>query len=221
MPIQLPPFVYLTGNVSAPKWSRNIARDQPLGMLLSPEGWRYPHCRHYVLDNDVYPHSFLGSRFDEGWWEREGEKKWLKMLDKVPTDHPPMWVLLPDVVADWHQTIDRAWRYRIEVESRGFKCALALQDGCNWKEANDFGADAFFVAGTTYWKWVNAPQIVAMFKNKVALHLGRVNGERPIRLARKLGFDSADGSGLARFFNDQLPRVLRGFEESPQLELWD
>ncbi|MBW3636337.1 MAG: hypothetical protein KY445_07720 [Armatimonadetes bacterium] len=185
-------------------------------MLLSPEGWRSPWCAHYACDNDVFAHSPIGTRPDLHWWEREGELAWLKMLDKIPTHHPPLWVLLPDVVGDWEATLERSYRYRCEVEARGFKTALALQDGDNVKSVLDFAPDAVFVGGTTAWKWKVAPLVPKTFRPfGIWTHLGRCNGERPIRLARRYDFDSADGTGLCRFFDAQLPIVLRGLHANP------
>ena len=208
-------MIYLAGNISGTA-GRSALENPNIGQLLSPLGWRRPQCEIYACDNDVFAH-----REDPEWWRREGETRWLKMLDKMADLPPPLWLILPDIVGNWAETIERAHRYRHEVESRGLRVALALQDGCNWKEVNDFAPFCVFVGGSTRWKWENVPRVVAMFQNRVWVHVGRVNGEKRIRYVRKLGVDSADGTGLCRFFDEQLPKVLRGLNcDSPQLEMF-
>jgi hypothetical protein len=201
-------MIYLTSNISGATRRAAYAQNSALGLLLSPLGWRRPWCDFWACDNDVFA----------GRWNEAG---WLKMLDKAAKHHPPLFCILPDVVGDWATTLDRAYQYRQEVESRGLRVALALQDGCNWKEVKDFAPFAVFVGGSTRWKWENTPRVIAMFQNKSWVHVGRVNGENRIRYVRKLGADSADGTGLCRFFDAVLPKVLRGLNhESPQQELF-
>jgi hypothetical protein len=210
-------LIYLTSNLSGVTRRAAYAQNPALGLLLSPSGWRRPWCELWACDNDVFSH-----RTDAGWWRREGETRWLKMLDKLTQLPPPLWCILPDVVGNWDETIERAHFYRSEVEGRGLRVALALQDGCIWKEAFDFAPFCVFVGGSTEWKWANVARVISIFQNKSWVHVGRVNGERRIRQVRKMGADSADGTGLCRFFDAQLPQVLRGLNhESPQLEMFE
>jgi hypothetical protein len=208
-------MIYLTGSMSAPKWAQTLNPHPEIGMLLSPLAWRFPHSAHYALDNDVFAHSFIGSRPTPDFWEKRGETAWLKMLDKIPQSKPPMWILLPDVVADWEATIERAWKYRNEVVSRGFRIAIALQNGADDKSVFDFSPDAIFVGGTTEWKWANAGRIARVYgRTGIWTHLARCNGRKRILYSRMLGYDSADGTGLCRFTNSTLPKVLRGLRDN-------
>jgi len=201
-------MLYLTSNISGATRRAAYAQNPALGLLLSPLGWRSPWCETWACDNDVFAGKFDLTR-------------WLKMLDKAALYPPPLFCILPDVVGNWEQTLERAHRYRHEVESRGLRVALALQDGCNWKEVSDFSPFAVFVGGSTQWKWANTPRIIRLFGSHSWVHVGRVNGESRIRYVRKLGADSADGTGLCRFFDAVLPKVLRGLNtESAQQELF-
>lgn len=201
-------MIYLTSNIGGTTRRAAYEQNPKLGLLLSPLGWRAPWCPLWACDNDVFA----------GKWN---EASWLKMLDKAAKFHPPLFCILPDVVGDWNTTLERGCQYRPEVESRNLRVAIALQDGCNWKEVADFAPFAVFVGGTTRWKWENVPRIVSMFQNKAWVHVGRVNGENRTRYCRKLGVDSCDGTGLARHFDCQLPRILRGLNTEPaQMEMF-
>lgn len=195
-------------NISGATRRAAFALYPELGMLVSPRDFRQPWCPHWACDNDMFNHSDT-----PGWWEATGETAWRKMLAKVASaNHPtaPLFCGLPDVVADWPRTIERAYIYRHEIEQYGFKTALILQDGCVWKDVNDFSPDAVFVGGSTFWKWHNCRNIINLFKGRYWVHIGRVNGEHRIRTVRQWGADSADGTGLSRHFDNVLPKVVAG-----------
>jgi hypothetical protein len=165
----------------------------------------------------------FGNRHDPDWWERKGERAWLKMLDKVTeqaTD--PMWVLLPDVVADWNRTIERAWKYLPEVMERDLRFAVALQDGCDFKEALALRPFAVFVGGTTRWKWLNAEPACRYFQPRgVKVHVGRVSGPNRILECLRIGVDSCDGTGWCRHSEKMLPGLWWALDggEAPQQRL--
>lgn len=201
-------MIYMATNICGAPSRAAFAKYPDLGMLVSPRDFRQPWCPNYACDNDCYRHSNT-----PGWWESGGEAKWLKMLERVAAanhEAAPLFCALPDVVADWERTIERAYHYRATVERYDFKTAICLQDGCEWKDVNDFAPDAVFVGGTREWKWHNCRQIIHMFKGRYWVHVGKVNGWRAIRMVRQWGADSADGTGLARHFDEVLPQVLRG-----------
>lgn len=199
-------MIYMATNISGTTRREAFAIYPDLGMLCSPAYFRLPWCQHWAVDNDMFNHS------DEpDWWQQQGETLWLKMLDKLtagPLPSSPLFCALPDVVANWDLTLERSYRYRAEIESRGWKTALVLQDGCNAKDIDDFAPDAVFVGGSTDWKWNNVPRIIKAFKGRYWVHVGRVNGVRNIRYVKELGADSADGTGLAQFFDSTLPKVI-------------
>lgn len=198
-------MIVLTGNVSRPKGSTYFDSRDDMGMMLSPSGWRYPHCRLYACDNDVYGAWKRGE--GPGWWKRDGEAAWLRMLDKIPQEHKPLFVILPDAVGDWPTTIERAWFYLPELRDRGLSVALALQDGAVLEAAAMLYPHWFFVGGTTAWKWANAERIVkwghASFGIKT--HVGRAGGVNRVRECLRIGADSCDGSQWLTFSRAVMP----------------
>lgn len=222
-------MIVLTGNCSRPKAERLYEGRADLGMLLSPTSWRNPHTP-YACDNDVFGawHRHLTGQTDENprrWWRREGETKWLKMLDKIPTGRPPMFVLLPDMVGDWEDTIGKAWYYLPELRDRGLSVALALQDGPIHQvlaAAEMLFPHWYFIGGSKAWKWQNAEEITrrarGCFNRKV--HIGRAGGTPQVAEAMRLGVDSCDGSMWAAFSNVMMPRLKNTLDNKiPQLRM--
>jgi hypothetical protein len=195
------------------------------GNLLSPLGWRTPLTQTWACDNDVFSswdksHDLRLSAEKRSYWADfwkpcgHGEDKWFRMLDKIPRDNPPMWVLLPDVIADWPATLARARQYRMELAMRGLRVAVALQDGCRYEEALRLLPDAVFVGGTKRWKWSHLEAICAYFQPRgTPVHVGRVSGVKGIAECLRLGVDSCDGTGWVRAPDQELPRLLRALDQ--------
>ena len=142
------------------------------------------------------------------------KRSWLKMLDKIPDDHPPIFSLLPDVVGDWPVTLERAHRYLPELRDRGIVAAVALQDGCGFEEALIPCVDWVFVGGSTAWKLANIRGACAFFQPLgIRVHVGRVNGRTRILHCRAAGADSCDGTGWGRFSNAELPKLFRAQDQ--------
>lgn len=208
--------IVLTANSSGPKYEAQLGGRKNIGQLLSPEGWRRPSRRYWACDNDVFSH-----RSDPSWWEREGERNWLKMLDKVAHQQSdPMFVLLPDVVGDWRRTLSRAHIYLPEVYERDLRYAIALQDGCDFREALSLRPHTVFVGGTRLWKWLNAEAICRYFQPRgVKVHIGRASGPNRIRECLRLGVDSCDGTGWSRFSEGMLPGLWRELDRIPSCQM--
>lgn len=157
-----------------------LARNFPgsIGMMNSPRSWKNPvKYIPYAIDNG----GFLG--FDEA--------EFLKLLARLKNFVAPLWVAVPDVVADaeatnrlWHE-----WKNRIS-----YKLAFVVQDG---HEPQDVPQKAYavFIGGSTKWKLSSAHK----FKGTCQwLHIGRVNTSRRLQWAKELGADSVDGTGWFR-----------------------
>jgi hypothetical protein len=210
---------------SGEAWRDLVARRGDLGLLLSPLGWRQPYCRDWATDNDVFAAWEKGTDSRRTLKEREyweaywlpggiGEQRWLGMLDKFPQDNPPAWVLLPDVVGDWPKTVESVLRYRPEINARGLRAAVALQDGCCFDEALSLQPSTVFVGGSVQWKWRNVAAICAYFQpHGVRVHVGRVSGPLRVRNCLNAGVDSCDGSGFVRFSRKMLPCLFRELDQ--------
>jgi hypothetical protein len=188
-------MIILSGNGGGAEYREHVAKSDNMGILLSPShslAW----CPIYACDNSMFAH-----RKDPGWWERQGEAPWLRMLDRVMEYRPrPMFVALPDVVYDWPRTLERAYRYRTEVTGREMTPALVLQDGATEREAILFDASVLFVGGSRHWKWEQLP-IIRQWSYPAWLHVGRANGHRQLRYCEEIGVDSLDGTSFNRFWN--------------------
>lgn len=110
-----------------------------------------------------------------------------------------LFVTVPDIVGSARRTLEvfERWKDRLA----GWKLALACQDGQEhlpipWDEI-----DAVFIGGSTNWKCSDhAKQIVQAAKVLGKwTHIGRVNDPGRWEHFEKLGADSADGTGIARY----------------------
>ena len=180
----------------------------PHGMafLMSPEWWRVsPDYMPYALDNDRF-----------SCWRKK--KPWnpdlfISMLNKATIlPNKPLWVVVPDVVADSIATLEWWNDWSCTVESYGFKTAFACQDG---HQPEDVPKSAFctFIGGTETWKANNAHR----FKIRKWFHVARINGRGMLDWAEGIGADSIDGTGWAkgpRQFN-QLKEFIEGSKQLP------
>lgn len=158
-----------------------------IGHLYSPGGQRGPWPEiPYALDNGAY------AAWEHGleWSESE----WRFLLNWAALSGiPPIWVLVPDVVADRAGTLARWSEYAPVVAARGWRAAFAVQDGMTFEDVPDStcvvflgGSDAFKEAAIAPW--------CAAFPGRV--HVGRVNGwDRLVRCWRA-GAVSVDGTRL-------------------------
>lgn len=113
---------YMVGKMGRPQFEQCSTSIDAIGMILAPNAWQMPFSV-YALDNGVY-----GAWCKGRMWDQEMHEDWLKMLDKIPADHPPVWVLLPDAVADWPRTMELARLYLPIVRQRGG--GIPLQSHC-------------------------------------------------------------------------------------------
>lgn len=195
---------YLIGNDSRVTIAYLKKHISDLGMLLCPKpGLTFPDIP-FACDNGVYSAWTKGKCWDNGM-----DTAYRTMLSKLPIDRKPLWVLLPDAVANWKRTLELGRLYypllrQIEVPVR-----LALQDGCDFEETLELEPDWVFVAGSTQWKESNIHAATEFFKPKgIYVHVGRVNTGRRLILCQSAGVDSVDGTTLNKF-RDKTIGVIR------------
>lgn len=141
------------------------------------------------MDNDAFRTWKGGRPFDDVVFFKALERAWSEITT-------PMWVLVPDVVADRDGTLRNFDRYSGKIRAMGFRIAFAVQDGMTLGDVPD--VDAVFVGGTTEWKWRTA----AMWCQQYPTHIGRVNSLRLLCEAERIGAKSTDGSGWFRDKSD-------------------
>lgn len=184
-----------------------------MGWLLSPGAWREPHdWLPYAFDNGAYPA-----------WEKKlewNERDFYAHCDRIKgRTHKPLWIAVPDVVADREGTL-RSW-FAHSPRVAKYKCPLAfvVQDGMTPDDIPP-NASVVFVGGTTDWKWRNLRDWTSNFPR---VHVGRVNTERMLWMAHEAGAESCDGTGWFRGDKKQLNGLLKYMDEStngvPQLNL--
>jgi hypothetical protein len=110
-----------------------------------------------------------------------------------------LFVAAPDVVGSARRTLEvfERWKGRLA----GWKIAVVCQDGQEDLPMPWDDISAIFIGGSTVWKC--SPHVEHLIRAAKALdkwvHVGRVNN--PIRWSHfeRLGADSCDGTGIARY----------------------
>jgi len=161
-----------------------------VGQLLTP-------LTRYRLRDAAMPWAI-----DNGAFSGFDQAAFMGLLEREAHHHAScLFVVLPDVVGSARRTLEvfEIWRRREKL--RGWKRALACQDGQEhlpipWDEIA-----AVFIGGSTNWKCgdhathiIRAAQALGKW-----VHVGRVNGAERWQHFEKLGVDSIDGTGLARY----------------------
>lgn len=110
-----------------------------------------------------------------------------------------LFVTVPDVVASARRTLEVFERWVKPLQ--GWKLALACQDGQEHLPMPWDDIAAIFIGGSTKWKVSeHAAHIVRAAKLLGKhVHVGRVNDPDRWRHFEKLGADTADGTGIARY----------------------
>jgi hypothetical protein len=105
------------------------------------------------------------------------------------------------------------WLARIRV--LGISVAFAAQDGSEHGLIPWGSFDVLFLAGSTVWKTGPAAHRLAVKARErgLAVHMGRVNSRRRLRLAQAFGCSSCDGTYLAFGPGTNLPRLLAWMNE--------
>jgi len=165
--------------------------DGQVGQLLTPltrYRLRNPNLP-WAIDNGAFasfdPDAFLALLKREQEQDRDG----------------CLFVTIPDIVGSARRTLEVFNHWKPKLDGWGWPIALACQDGQEhlpipWDEIK-----AVFIGGSTAWKCSeHAAHIIKAAKalGKWA-HVGRVNHPERFAYFEKLGADSIDGTGLARY----------------------
>lgn len=159
-----------------------------LGHLYGLDGFRGPFpWLPYALDNGAFPAFTKGKAWDSGGF--------LRLLDRAAAaQQAPLWVAVPDVVADRRATLS-AWElWAPRVRGYGWPLAFVVQDGMKPADV-PADADVVFVGGTTTWKRRTVPMWCREFTR---VHVGRINTERWLWYCDHHGAESCDGTGWMR-----------------------
>lgn len=184
-----------------------IGQGHPLGWLFGPQSAAKKKLRpwiKYACDNDAFT----------AWVAKTpwNESAFFDMLENL-TDEPtkPLWVLVPDVVADKRATLTSWYRYAPRVAEYGWPLAFAVQDGMTPSDVPE-NADVVFIGGTTEWKWRNLQTFCNAFPR---VHCGRVNTTDRLWRCADLGCESVDGTkwfrrGVESHYMTELEQFFKG-----------
>lgn len=177
-----------------------------VGVLLGPSYLnRVPIDKWmpFALDNDA----FTAWRDKKPWSVDE----YYRMIERVRlTRQKPLWVAVPDVVADRDKTIAQWAIFAPEIKLLGWPTAFCVQDGMTPKDVPP-NADVVFVGGTDGWKFPNLPMWTDNFPR---VHCARVNAPEMIEACERCGCESVDGTGWFRdpSRDDKVPALERFIE---------
>jgi hypothetical protein len=139
---------------------------------------------------------------DNGFFAQAKIDAYLALLEREKHHQENcLFVTLPDVVGCARRTLEvfEIWRKRPELQ--GWKLALVCQDGQEHLPIPWDDIAAVFIGGSTGWKCgdhaahiIKAAKALGMWA-----HVGRVNGPERWDHFEKLGADSVDGTGIARY----------------------
>jgi hypothetical protein len=177
-----------------------------LGHLYGPGSQRGPYrWLPYAGDNNRFP---CWQKKIE--WNESAYRNFLEWCYRAALGgQPPLWLLVPDVVADRDGTL-REWdKWSSVIENYGFPLAFAVQDGMSVTDVPD-AASVIFVGGSTEWKWRTARLWCESFPR---VHIGRVNGYKDLLKSQCYGAESVDGTGWTRGDSRQLAGLERWLEE--------
>jgi hypothetical protein len=108
------------------------------------------------------------------------------------------WVSVPDKVADAHQTnkLFSHW----EPKLKGWPLAYVAQDHLVLSDVPWDSIVCVFIGGSTWFKMNRAEEIISSAKDKGKwVHMGRVNTVTRFLYCERIGCNSIDGSGIARY----------------------
>lgn len=145
-------------------------------------------------------HPELQFAIDNGSFAHFEEKSFLSLLEREEHHKANcLFVTAPDVVGSARRTLEvfAHWKGRLA----SWPLALACQDGQEDLPLPWDDIAAVFIGGSTNWKLSN--HAAHCIKAAKALgkwaHVGRVNDPARFEYFEKLGADSIDGSGIARY----------------------
>lgn len=179
-------IVLLDTNEDLAKCAAELGCD--VGQLLTP-------LTRFSLRNPAMPWAI-----DNGAFARFEEKSFLSLL-KREEHHKAncLFVTAPDVVGSARRTLELFDRWKGRLAA--WPIALACQDGQEDLEIPWDDIAAVFIGGSTNWKL--SDHAAHCIKAAKALgkwaHVGRVNDPARFEHFEKLGADSIDGSGIARY----------------------
>jgi hypothetical protein len=170
------------------------------------QGNTLPSDVPYGCDNGKFAAAGPRSRWlgHAAWYE------WLTRQTERYGTHLCRFAVAPDVPFDAAGTLRESTPWLAKIRDLGVPAAFAAQDGCDTLGLPWGDFDVLFLAGSTQWKTglVACRLTQEAHERGLRVHMGRVNSEKRLTIARAFGCDSADGTYLAFGPDTNLDRLL-------------
>ncbi len=160
-------------------------------------------------------------------WDTEAFQK-AAFLKVVSAPKPPLFLTVPDVVADSRATRDLFDLWQPLLSLTRVPLAFVLQDGSENQQLPWDLFDTVFIGGSRrylsgewgrgpYVEWKEseaAADLIREAKRKgKRVHAGRVNGLKRLRHFFDLGVDTADGSSLSMYADTWVPKFVAALRD--------
>jgi hypothetical protein len=181
-----------------------------VGHLFSPNGQRGLWIGvPYGLDCGTFAIWIRLMRGEPVEWD---EAEWRALLRwAVLSGIPPLWAVVPDVVANRPATLDWWHRYSPIVRQHGFRPAFVVQNGMTFADVPSSDC-ALFIGGDDTFKDASIKPWSAAFPGRV--HVGRVNGMPRLLACYRAGVESVDGTGWFHKTGNQANDLRRFLRET-------
>jgi hypothetical protein len=128
-----------------------------------------------------------------------------------------LFVVAPDVVADARATLALWPWWAVYIRSQGYPAAFVLQDGQEDEPLPE--AEAYFLGGSDRLKesYAGAELCRRAKETGKLLHCGRVNTRSRVLWASSVGADTIDGTGVSKWPDTNIPKLLRWMREAESL----
>ncbi|KAF2774868.1 hypothetical protein [Streptomyces sp. OM5714] len=175
-------------------------------MTTPAQGNVIPPGALYACDN---------GKFGKGW---PGEQAWFAWLTATVNRYGRgrcLWAVAPDVPMEAAATLAESLPWLEPIRALGILAAFAAQDGSEHGLIPWDAIDVLFLADGTEGETSPAAHRLAVEsrERRLAIHMGRVNSRRRLRIAQAFGCASCDGTYLAFGPDTNLPRLLAWMNE--------
>lgn len=141
------------------------------------------------FDNGAYVDWVRGREFDGG--------AFYQRLKKFYAKGTPYLAVCPDLVTKGKESLAFSLSYMTHVLNQDWPWYLAVQDGMDIQDVEPVlhRFSGIFLGGSNEFKWSAPAWCELAHRHGKLFHYGRINSKR-LAMARKIGADSADGTGL-------------------------
>ena len=171
-----------------------------IGHLYSP-GAQVTPCPWfpYAMDNGAFScWDRKSNTFDHEKWDNGMLDNWKRLILWAQCQNQkPMWAIVPDVIGDREETLERYEEYVDIVIGANIPVAVAVQDDMTVKDVQGLSQkpDVIAIGGSDEFKWGTLNEWVSSFPR---IHVLRCNIPSKLYELEAMGVESCDGTGWNR-----------------------